>query len=197
MFFLRKRSLILRTLFWGLTCLVSVSVLSKQFLKDSPNVVTSQSTIQIGDRLLFLNGSSTHYRFIFSIYKVELYLEKPTGDAETILNSKTIKFARMKFLRTVSAEQIRESWRQEFKANCERSCQLLNTKLDEILNQVPNMKEGDFFEFTYLPDLFLIHKTRLKPIQVASAEFGRIHLSTWLGRHPPSDRFKRQLLGIQ
>ncbi len=143
---------------------------------------------------LVLNGVATHRRFIFDIYELALYLKTSTKNIDEIIYSKEIKYARMKFLRDLSAEDIRDGFSDTFRENCLDKCENLKPQMDELLSSIPAMQKGELIEFTFLTDKTLISGSHQKSLEFAGVEFGQLFLRAWVGNEPPSERFKRELL---
>ncbi len=158
----------------------------------APNV----PTVEVGGKRLILNGTGVHRRLFFRIYRVYLFLESPSRDSQYILHSEGIKFARMFFLRDVSAKQIKEAWRNDFETECAKKCEGLRHYLDEVTSKLTAMREGEVLEFTFYPNELQIEKPGFGKMSIPSSEFATHQLSIWLGKHPPSQSFKKGLLGI-
>ena len=155
------------------------------------------ATRTIEGHQVVLNGRSVHSRLWFKIYEVSLYLESPSRKAEEILESDSVKLVRMKFLRNIKAEQFRDSWKEAFEDNCEESCRELNPYLLDLNSKIVNFLKGDVLEFVFENRSMYIFSPKLGRINFESAEFGRVVLSIWLGKHPPSQSFKKALLGLK
>jgi hypothetical protein len=163
---------------------------------DTPeNPAAKRPSIKINDHTLYLNGTGRYKRYYFSLYEVSLYLEHPSKDANEILNSSQVKYAKMVFLRNLTAKLIRGAWRRDFNSQCALNCDKLLPQLSMVLGRIPNMKAGEYFEFTYLPNEWIISKPGLEPIHVTGSELGRVQLSAWIGTSPPTETFKNNLLG--
>jgi hypothetical protein len=145
---------------------------------------------------LLLNGVGHYYRFIFSVYQVQLFLEQPSSKPEMILSSKEIKFARMVFMRSVSAKTIQASWLEDFEKQCALLCEKLAPQLQQLLAHIPDMKSGDYFEFLFLPHELRIRKEGTQEIRIEGDEFSHYLLSSWLGPMAPSPGFRRGILGL-
>ena len=100
----------------------------------------------------------------------------------------------MKFLRDLSAEDIRDGFTDTFRENCLSICENLKPQMDELLASIPNMQKGELIEFTFLTDKTALSGSHQKALEFAGVEFGQLFLRAWVGSAPPSERFKRELL---
>lgn len=157
----------------------------------------SQNLLPVGREVLLLLGRSVHRRFIFSIYEVTLFVRDPSYSSEEIIDSIETKFARMRFLRNISEEDIREGFQETYDSNCASDCEILSKDLQVFLSTIHAVSDGDTIEFKFLKDKTVISMLPDRSIEFAGHKFGRIFLRSWLGEHPPSQRFKRELMNRQ
>lgn len=59
------------------------------------------------------------------------------------------------------------------------------------------MKEGTTVEFIFYPTESVIKGFDSQSMRFDGPEFGRFFMRAWLGEHPPSSRFKRELLNTE
>ena len=69
-----------------------------------------------------------------SIYVVGLYLERRSGDPNTIIHSQQRKLLDIRFLRDVGAEDARKAWRESLEQNCKPPCYLDPYDLQRFLD---------------------------------------------------------------
>jgi hypothetical protein len=69
-------------------------------------------------------GLRTYSALGIRIYVAGLYLERRSGDPDTILHSQERKLLDIRFLRGVDAEDARKAWRDAFEQNCKAPCYL-------------------------------------------------------------------------
>ena len=79
----------------------------------------------------------------FAIYVAGLYLERRSGDPDTILHSQERKLLDIRFLRDVDAEDARKAWRDAFDQNCKAPCYLDPHDVERFLAAVPSVHKGD------------------------------------------------------
>ncbi|MEZ4814052.1 MAG: chalcone isomerase family protein [Bdellovibrionota bacterium] len=149
---------------------------------------------EINGEVLQLNGIGIHRRFIFDIYRLALYLKKPTKDSLEIISSKETKFAEMKFLRNLDAKEVQDGFRDTFNENCPNYCDELSSSMEKLLTSIPDIKDGETINFTFLPTQTIIAIPGGKSLSFEGAEFGKFFIRAWLGASPPSERFKREIL---
>jgi hypothetical protein len=161
--------------------------------------VTFPTKVRVGSEELRLNGAGLRQVTLFNIdvYAAALYVAEPTNDARAILDSPDTKRVDMSFLRNVRRKQIREAWNKSFRQNCEGDqCERLRPTLERLEAAVPDLRQGDRLQFTFGPQGVEIQLNGRTLEQVAGAEFARVLLATWIGRHPPSRSLRAELLGV-
>lgn len=155
-------------------------------------------TVSIGKNPLILNGTGLRRVTIFGIrvYEAALYLTQKNTDAHAIIESANVKHVRMKFLRNVSANQIRKAWTQSLNANCEPYCIEVAPTFEEIKKIVPDVSEGSIMEFDFLGDRVVVRIDGKIAGEIKGGNFSKVFLSTWIGPHAPSEELKRGMLGL-
>lgn len=158
----------------------------------------SSQWIERDGRMLFLNGQATHTVSIFKVevYRISLYLEKRSTDPEKILASPKRKVILLKFMRDISADQLRSAFSDGFYENCGDQCDKLKGYLDELNSKISEVREGDKIELQFLPNKVILQSNMGSYAEVNSPEFGRVLLSIWLGPSPPSSDLKKEILGL-
>ena len=151
--------------------------------------------VQIIERTpLFLKGTAIHRRLIFRVYELSLYLQDLNTPPEGIIAAVELKYARMRFLRSLSADTLRKAFQESYSKNCLDQCVSSNSQLQFFLNTIRDVEDGDVIEFTFFSDHMLVTIPGLDSVSIPGIEFGKIILRTWMGPFPPSERFKRELL---
>jgi hypothetical protein len=159
------------------------------------STASSLRTKKIGNETLLLNGVGIHRKYGFRVYEISLFLKQRTRLSSKILKSKNIKFARMKFLRSLKAKQIRDGFHRAYQNNCAQQCERLRRYLVRLERAAPDMKSGSSFEFVFKKNSVSLKVQGRGEIVIPSGEFGRILLLSWIGPDPPSKRFKMGVLG--
>jgi hypothetical protein len=151
----------------------------------------------IADEPLVLNGSATHSIFVFKIYTASLYLKEASSNSEDILNSPNLKIGRMKFLRKLEAAEVRESFLEMFRENCQDSCDQLQPALAQFLGVIPNLEIGSEITFRISSESFKVQINDSPFVEISPPGLGTVILRSWIGDNPPSRRFRKRLLGIE
>lgn len=153
-------------------------------------------TVEVEGKILHLNGIGLRTWSILHvhIYVAALYLEHPSSDPAAILNSPQTKLLTVNFLRSVSADQARDSWRDGFANNCQPPCALDPRDVATFLASVPDMRAGDQFAL-----LFNAHGAEVdiggrRLGVIPNPAFATAMLATFLGPKPGADSLKRDLL---
>lgn len=159
--------------------------------------VTLPDTTTVGGKALVLNGLGTRKATIFKkkIYVAGLYLERKERDAAAILASPSPKKVDMKFVYSVDAKKIRETWQESFEKNCAPDCDRLKPALGELLAAMTDLKEGDQLSYSLWPEKVELTVKGGAPVAVKGEGLGRILLTSWLGPNPPNEELKQGMLG--
>ncbi len=152
------------------------------------------------DSGLQLNGAGIRSKFFFKIYIAELYLEKPSHNAEEILGSDGRKRMTMHILYDeVSREKLVDGWNDGFEENLGTDeLQALEPRIQAFNGMFTDVHEGETIVLDYSPEkgTEVIIAGKLKG-SIAGADFNRALLSIWLGKNPVGDDLRDELLGIE
>src|SRR5690606_18645067 len=109
--------------------------------------------VQVHGRTLHLNGMGIRKATIFGIkvYVAGLYLSEKTSDQAAIMASSEPKELLLHFVRSVSAEQMQDAWREGFEANAE-NLPALQARIDELCSLMKDVEEGDRLSFVLTDD---------------------------------------------
>jgi hypothetical protein len=77
------------------------------------------------------------------IYVAGLYLERRSGDPNTIIHSQQSRLLDIRFLRDVGAEDARKARRESLEQNCKPPCYLNPYDLQRFLAAVPSTHKDD------------------------------------------------------
>jgi len=183
----------MRTLLY-LAILLSNAALARE--ERFADIKSSYKHKEINGEVLALNGIATHRRFVFDIYRVALYLKKPTHNANDVLNSNELKYAEMTFLRDIEASDLKEAFHETYLENCLDKCDVLKSDIEKLIAAIPNMQDGETINFVFSPQGSMVSGFGSTQITFEGAEFGHFFIRAWLGANPPSQRFKRELLNL-
>ncbi len=160
--------------------------------------VSMPDTLEVGGAHVVLNGMALRtYSFLrIRIYVAGLYLEHRSSDADAIMASSEAKLFRFNFVRDVSAEAARRSWRQSLGANCTDPCRLPDGAEDKFLAKVPAVHAGDISAFLFQPSGLTISLNGQALGTVTDAGFAHVIMASFIGEHPTAPDVKRALLGL-
>src|SRR6516164_3946316 len=79
--------------------------------------VTFPETVNVGEKVLKLNGLGLRKKAVFKVYVGGLYLESASKDPAAILASDQAKAIRMQLLRSLSKTQLVDAFREGFDGN--------------------------------------------------------------------------------
>jgi hypothetical protein len=160
--------------------------------------VSLPDTAILGGTELRLNGVAlrTYSWLRIRIYVAGLYLERPSRDAEAILRSPGKKLLVVRFIHDVDAEDARKAWREGFDDNCRAPCRLAPADVARFLAAVPAMQSGDRSTLAFTPAGVSITLNGQTLGTISDPMFAHAVLATFIGPHPPTERLKRELLGL-
>lgn len=153
--------------------------------------------IQIGERVLHLNGSGVRTKSFVQVYEGGLYLLKPSTDAQTVLAGDELMAVRIRvtsgFVSQASlVSSLKEGLAQANKgkpdALAAETAQLQQLLQDEV-------KKGDTFDFVYEPTQGLYVLKNKKALGVIPGlEFKKAFFGIWLSDSPVDKNLRKALL---
>jgi hypothetical protein len=160
--------------------------------------VSMPPVISVAGHTLRLNGMGlrTYSIFHVHIYVAGLYLERPTSDAEAILQSDQMKLMMIRFVHDVSADQSRQAWSDALAENCVAPCHLSSADEALFLSLVPPFHRGDESVMLFDDHSAQISVNGRHIGTVTDPAFARTLLANFIGRYPPTEAVRRGLLGI-
>lgn len=158
--------------------------------------VQMPDTLQVDGKTLHLNGFGLRTYSILGIhiYVAGLYLEHLNTDPEQILQSPETKLLRVRFQRSVSAEDARKAWREGLANNCQAPCHVDPDDLERFLAEVPAMQNGDDFSLLFTRNGATVTVNGQQIGTISNRQFAEAMLATFLGPRPASPKLKQQLL---
>jgi Chalcone isomerase-like len=177
---------------------VIVVILSVAHAADLEGVSMPDARVVDGIQMR-LNGIGlrTYSVLGIRIYVAGLYLERRSGDPNTIIHSQQRKLLDIRFLRDVGAEDARKAWQESFEQNCKAPCYLDPHDLQRFLVAVPSVHSGDGSTLLFTSEgVHVTFNGRLMG-DIPDPQFAELMLATFIGAVPPTPRLKRELLGFQ
>lgn len=153
-------------------------------------------TILIEGKNLVLNGTAYRKASIMrvKVWFSELYLESPNRDGEAVLQSFTLKVIDLYALYDISAADSAKGWKASLDGNCAPNCEKMSAEVEAFLKAVPEFKKGDHYRYVFSPHGPAVFLNEKKIFSSTNPELGKLLLSTWIGKKPPSDEVKSGLL---
>jgi len=154
-------------------------------------------TAKVGDQTLALNGAALRSKFFFKVYVGGLYLPQKQGDVGAILAADTPRRMVMRFLRTVSAEQLCEGWNEGLAANTPNPSAELTQKFEKLCGLMREVDDGTVLALTYVPGTGTqITFAGWDRGTIEGKDFADALLNCWIGVEPgPGEDFKEGILG--
>ena len=158
--------------------------------------VTLPDTVQVDGRTLVLNGLGLRKKFGVKVYVAGLYLEQKSSDPSAILKADAPRRIVMHFVRSVSKHQMTDAFSESFEDNAPDAKKIMKAEIDQFLNALEPLSDGDQIVLTYLPGtgttLAINGKEKAR---IAAPAFAPVLFSVWLGPKPPNQDLKKGLLG--
>jgi len=157
--------------------------------------VSFPETVQVGEKSLKLNGMGLRAATALRIkaYVGGLYLEQPSSDAATVIDSQQRKRVTMKFLRNIDRDSLTSGWADSLRKVGGKP---LEPSIGEFSALIPDVKTGDTMSFTWRPgtglEVMMDGKVRGT---VAGDDFARALFTVWFGPEPGDANLKRGMLG--
>ncbi len=157
--------------------------------------VTMPDTVVVDGATLKLNGMGLRAATALRIkaYVGGLYLEEPSSDAATVIDSKQRKRVTMKFLRNIDRDSLTSGWADSLRKVGGKP---LEPSIAEFSALIPDVKTGDTMSFTWRPgtglEVMMDGKVRGT---VAGDDFARALFTVWFGPEPGDANLKSGMLG--
>jgi len=153
--------------------------------------------LNIGERVLRLNGSGVRTKTFVQVYEAGLYLLKPATDAQTVLDSDEPMAVRIKVTsglvsRASLVSSLKDGLAQANRGKPEgfarETMQLQNLLQEEI-------KKNDIYDFVYVPSEGLNVLRNGKSLGVVPGlEFKKAFFGIWLSDYPVDRDLRKRML---
>jgi long-chain acyl-CoA synthetase len=150
-------------------------------------------TVVVDGTALRLNGMGLREATVLHVkaYVGGLYLEKPSSDPATVMDSPQPKRVTMKFLRDIDRQRLASGWADELRGVGGKS-----TEISQFTALVPDVKTGDTLSFTWRPGVGLEVASNDKVRgSIQGDDFARSLFTIWFGPKPGDENLKRGMLG--
>jgi len=158
--------------------------------------VTMPNTSEVGGKTLVLNGVGVRAESIVRVYAAGLYLETKSTDADAIIRSNGPKRIVIRFIRSVSKDQLVDAFTESFAKNSRDGLDHAQPDIDRLLGSLEPVKAHDEMTFTFVPGVGTTVTTNgHDKLTVSNDAFASVMLSVWLGPNPPTAEVKKGMLG--
>ena len=174
-----------------LLALVSIAVFALEV-----GGVKLPDTVTVDGKALKLNGAGIRKKAIFKVYVAALYVETPSKDAASLISSSQIKSMRLYMLRNVEGPKISGAIVEGFENNSKAAMPELKSRLDQLAKLIPDVKEGETIDLTWVPDKgtqVAVRGTTAGTIE--GRDFADALFAVWLGPNPVQEDLKLALTG--
>ena len=158
--------------------------------------VTMPDTVQVGSKMLLLNGLGLRTKFMIKVYVAGLYLEQKSSDPSAILKAEAPKRIVMHFVHSASKSQMASAFEDSFNDNSPDAAKTMKADIDKLLGALEPVNDGDQMVFTYIPETgttFAMNGN--DKLTIAGPAFSQLLFSVWLGPKPPNADLKKGILG--
>jgi len=166
--------------------------ITPSFAIDLPNEMEYQET------KLMLNGHGTRIKFFMKVYESSLYLESLSSNADEIINNNVPMSIRIDVMSSLVTPNAMKT------ALNEGLVKSTGNNTDPIMKEINQLNAtfntevgtGDFYEFTYLPDLGThVLKNSSYIDTIPGIEFKKAFFGIYLSSNPIQKSLKKAMLG--
>jgi hypothetical protein len=160
-----------------------------------------ETTAQLGNARLQLNGSGVRYKAVFKVYAAGLYLTNKATTTEAVLASNGPRRMHIVMLREIDANELGKLFTKSMEQNTSREefSKVIPgvIKMSDIFSQRKKLAAGEYFSIDYMPgvgtSIVVMGKPAADPIK--EPEFFNALMKIWLGKNPADAQLKEALLG--
>ena len=152
-------------------------------------------TVVVDGATLRLNGMGLRAATALRVkaYVGGLYLEQPSSDAATVIDSHQPKRVTMKFLRNIDRQRLTGGWAESLRKVRGKATE---HSIAEFTSLIPDVKTGDNMSFTWRPGVGLeVAMDEKVRGTVPGDDFARALFTVWFGPEPGDANLKRGMLG--
>ena len=152
-------------------------------------------TVVVDGATLGLNGMGLREatRLRIKAYVGALYLEEPSSDPATVIDSRQRKRVTMKFLRDIDRRNLTSGWAASLRKAGGKS---MEHSISQFTSLILDVKKGDTMSFTWRPGagLEVAMGSEVRGT-VPGDDFARTLFTVWFGPEPGDENLKRGMLG--
>ena len=152
-------------------------------------------TVVVDGATLRLNGMGLRAATALRVkaYVGGLYLEQPSSDGATVIDSHQRKRVTMKFLRNIDRQRLTAGWAESLRKVRGKPTE---HSIAEFTSLIPDVKTGDTMSFTWRPGVGLeVAMDEKVRGTVPGDDFARALFTVWFGPEPGDENLKRGMLG--
>jgi hypothetical protein len=153
--------------------------------------------ITIQGQELVLNGLGLRKATLFRVhvYVAALYVTRAGSDPRVFVQSSGPTELVLQFVRSVSANQLRDAWKEAFARTARDNLPALKDRIAALEAGTADVKSGQRMTFLRLPQGIQVSADGALRGAIPGDDFARAFLSIWLGDSPPNPELKAGLLG--
>jgi len=163
--------------------------------------VKFESTVQVGNARLQLNGAGVRYKAIFKVYAAGLYLSNKVVTPEAVLAAPGPRLMKIVMLREIDANELGKLFTKGMEQNAPREEFSKSIggimQMSEIFSSRKSLKAGDWFGVEWIPGTGTVIVVNGQPTgqPIKEPEFYSALMKIWLGKAPADANLKEALLG--
>ena len=158
-------------------------------------------TLTVDGQVLHLNGAGLRQVPVIGIeiYIAGLYLPTPSHDPDAILRSPGHKAVLVHFLHGATKAEVENSFRKGERINCgEGQCDPAELpNFEKLVQATPAVEAGDTATYVYDSNRLRVFANGRLIGDYPDGALSHQLLLGFLGQHPPTERLKRQMLGVE
>jgi hypothetical protein len=160
--------------------------------------VTLPASIELGGRLLSLNGTGKRTATAFNVvvYVAGLYLPATSGAPDAILAASP-KHLELRFVRKVKSSEMAEALDDGVKSNVPADeLEAARKKMKQVVDQLPALKKGIRLGLTHASaDVLEVRVDGQLVATLREPGLAELLFKVWLGSRPPDAELRDALLG--
>lgn len=164
--------------------------------------VSFAPTRAVNGKTLILNGAALRtkrkFGINFKVYVAGLWVPTKSSDPNQLMKPGD-KILELVFLRSLDKDTMTEAWTDSFKKNCQLECESGLEFVKTFNDFMVDVKESSLLTLTFDKagvSVEVMGKKENKKGRVDNAAFSRNLMAAFIGPAPPTEEFKKGLLGL-
>lgn len=146
---------------------------------------------------LNLNGTGVRHKFFLDLYVAGLYLQQPTQDGQTIIQTDEDMAIRIHIISgMITPKRMADSTREGFENSMDGNTEPLKDKIDHFISVFDDIEKGDVYELAYGKTKGVtVFKNDEQMLEIGGLDFKQALFGIWLSDEPAEKSLKLGMLG--